>query len=194
MPVKTKTALSQTELNTVKQTPYLELDSEIEKNSNAEILKGKAVIIIDPVTGKALGASDFLSKTSVTFEHQADVVLSQANPVSATLYAILATTTNVRIISISDAIDWAVTQPTLVCTIIVDSNTISATKTTPVNNADHFIVNYVASANFTQDTTQTTSQNRAFLLEGRSVAIYLSSVWAITQPTLLAGRVKYAKR
>ena len=57
--VKTKTALDSATLNAANQTPYLDLDSETDKDSNALKLKGKAVVIIDPVTGKALGASDF---------------------------------------------------------------------------------------------------------------------------------------
>ena len=57
--VKTKTALDQTSLNASNQTPYLDIDSEKDTDSDAQILKAKAVVIIDPLTGKALGASDF---------------------------------------------------------------------------------------------------------------------------------------
>ena len=56
--------------------------------------------------------------TSMTFQHQADAVLSQANPVSATLYTVLGTTANVRILTIDTNVTWAVTQPTpLVCRV-----------------------------------------------------------------------------
>jgi len=49
---------------------------------------------------------------------QPDAVISQANPVSTTLYPVLATNYRVRIITMNAAITWAVTQPTpLVCRV-----------------------------------------------------------------------------
>lgn len=93
MPVKTKTALSQAELNTVKQTPYLELKSRVEQNTNAEILEGRAVVIIDPLTGKALGATDFFKvPTHKTIAKIAVVAVQN------TWYTVLDTTENCKVI------------------------------------------------------------------------------------------------
>ncbi|MCJ7559272.1 hypothetical protein MUO79_01475 [Candidatus Bathyarchaeota archaeon] len=61
---KTKTPLDQTALNITGNTPHLGLDVD-EKEG---ILKAKAVVLIDPLTGRAMGASDFfLAHRVLTF-------------------------------------------------------------------------------------------------------------------------------
>lgn len=125
-----------------------------------------------------------------------DAVLSQANPVSATLYTVLATTRNVRIISVAENITWAVTQPTPLDAIVtIDGQTITYYATNPVSAAGHWARSVGMAANNAQilDATEDYSKHRAFLLEGRSVKVEARITWAITQPTPLVCRVKHAK-
>ncbi len=126
---------------------------------------------------------------------QADAVISQANPVSTTLYTALATAKNVRVISIIAQIDWAVTQPTpleIVCTI--DGQTLIFAKTNPVSGQDYTPLPIMWAAANSQESVTSTAENRArpFLIEGRSIKIEARVTWAITQPTPLICRVKYA--
>ena len=194
--VKTRTSLDATQLNASNQTPYLDIESETEKDTKALILKGKAVVIIDPVTGRALGASDFLSKTSATFQHQTDATLSQANPVSTTLYNVLPLTNNVRLISISTEVTWGVTQPTpLDVVITIDGVSVIFTKTNPVS-ANGYECAFISPEASTQVMSSGGGYSgaRAFLMEGRSVQVDVRITWAVTQPTPLVCRVKWAKR
>lgn len=145
--------------------------------------------VLFPATGNLIGASpDFL------FEHQADAYLSQTNPVSTTLYTVLATTQNVRIISIEADLIWATTQPTpLEVVITIDGQTIIHIQANPANAAAYMAIpleNALANA---QGFSTTQNQTRAFLYEGRSVKIQARITWATTQPTPLVCRVKYAK-
>ena len=188
--VKTKTALDQTALNANNQTPYLDIDSEKDTESDAQILKAKAVVIIDPLTGKALGASDFF------LAQQPDAVISQANPVSTTLYTVLDTTVNCRIYSIATSVTWGVTQPTpLEVVLTIDGNTIIYSKSNPVTATyyDATTVSEQVEASQFLDTSNA-ARTRSFLIEGRSVKVQVRVTWAVTQPTPLVCRVKYAKR
>ena len=55
--VKTKTSLNPVQLNADKQTPYLDIDSEKDPKTDAEIIKGKGVVIIDPQGGGVIGSN-----------------------------------------------------------------------------------------------------------------------------------------
>jgi len=126
---------------------------------------------------------------------QADAVLSQANPVSNTLYTVLATTRNVRIISIATNITWAVTQPTPIEVVFTNDgqtivhqkgNPVSATGYTDLKDAGGTaLLQYLGATDF--------SQYRSFMYEGRSVLVQARITWAVTQPTPLVCRVKWAK-
>jgi hypothetical protein len=127
--------------------------------------------------------------------HQADAAISQANPVSTTLYEVLATTANVRIISIGAQIDWAVTQPTpMEVLVTIDGQVITFSVANPVSGSGHgavidsntIIQALVSGSGFAYNL-------RGFLLEGKSVRVQIRITWAITQPTPLTCRVKYAK-
>ena len=133
-------------------------------------------------------------------KQQADAVLSQANPVSGTVYSVLPATSNVEVISASVIVTWGVTQPTpLVMIATVDSRVITFTKTNPVSaipyepkmtpeNDITIAVLIVGSANSTATQLQVLRQ-----LRGRSVQIGVAVTWAVTQPTPLVSRVRYAK-
>ena len=138
-----------------------------------------------------------LVRTELTFQHQADATLSQTNPVSATLYSVLATTANVRLISIETDLTWATTQPNpLEVVVTIDGVSTIFSFTNPVSATAYFAsLNANAAANAqTLETTDRTATGRPFLLEGRSVKVEVRITWATTQPTPLNVRVKYAKR
>lgn len=130
------------------------------------------------------------------YGHQARTTLSQANPVSTTLYTVLATKTNVRIYSIATAITWAVTQPTpLEIVVTIDGQAPIFLKSNPVSATYYFadLGDYSVAGNNNMGTTDY-SRERAFLFEGKSVKIQARITWAITQPTPLEVIVKYAKK
>lgn len=186
MPVKTKTALDQTRLNTVKTTPYLQLDSETEKGTNSEILKAKAVVIIDPATGEALGASDFFK----FYEYQAPASTSQANPVSATYYTVLNTQANCRLISVRLRTGNGVagTVQALTCKVTIDGQTETATVSNPTANTYYYLA-WSGNAGIALSTTEYTSY-KEFIIEGQSIKVEASVTWTL-QPTPLEGYVKY---
>ena len=129
------------------------------------------------------------------FQQQADAAISQANPVSTTLYEVLATTKNVRIISIAAYVTWAVTQPTpLEVVVSIDGITKIYLIINPVSATTY----HARPTAISDDNNQTLDSSyfdhqRAFLLEGRSVRVQVRVTWAITQPSPLVCRVKYAK-
>jgi len=135
-------------------------------------------------------------RTELTFQHQADAAISQDNPVSGTWYPVLNTTANVRIISISATITWAVTQPTpLEVRVTIDGNTITHFIDNPVSAAKYGAYIEEPGAEDKQSlSTALFSTYRAFMYEGRSVKVEIRITWATTQPTPLVCRVKWAKR
>jgi len=133
---------------------------------------------------------------ALTFKQQADAELTQNNPSNTTLYTVLATTKNVRIIGISFNITWAVTQPTAMRVYItIDGLTIISGIGAPVSGTSYHVD--MVSDNVLISMPATTTDNaqiRAFLLEGRSVKVEVEVDWAVTQPTPLFCRVRYAAR
>lgn len=123
---------------------------------------------------------------------QADAVLNQANPVSETAYTVLATTKNVRVISITVSVAWTVQPTPLEIVVTIDGQTIIWTFTNPVTGTDYYAG---VRAAFTP-TTQPLDANdlapyRAFLLEGRSVKIEARTTGGTVSG--LYATVKYAK-
>ena len=128
-------------------------------------------------------------------EHQADAVLSQANPVSGTWYTVLDTTKNVRIIAIFTNITWATTQPTpLEVRITIDGQTEIFHLDNPTSTTWYELIAWAdgGTGGFLS-AEDYKNLNRPFNLEGRSVKIEARITWATTQPTPLQCRVKYAK-
>ena len=127
---------------------------------------------------------------------QADAVISQANPVSTTLYEVLATTKNVRIISMEADITWAVTQPTpLEIVMTIDGIPVIYRMDNPVSGTGYKprAAQSFAAASQYLTATAATDEIIAFLCEGRSVRVQVRVTWAVTQPTPLGCRVKYAR-
>ena len=129
-------------------------------------------------------------------QRQADAVISQANPVSTTLYEVLALTRNVRVYSMAMRVTWAVTQPTpmdIVATI--DGNSLIYTVANPVSASLYAAQVLEAYPENTQGSVaeNTNTPYRSFLLEGHRVRVQVRVTWAVTQPTPLWCRVKYAR-
>lgn len=143
------------------------------------------------------GTEEFFQNYPPIVKQQADVYFSQTNPVSTTLYEVLPTTANVQIESIADNVTWAVTQPTpleVVVTIdgipkvYVMANPITATNYSPM------VCPALAADAQLQVPTRTDGLLTNMLgLRGRSVRVQVRITWAVTQPTPLVCRVKYAK-
>ena len=188
--VKTKTSLDPTQLNVVNQTPYMDIDSEKDATTDAQILKAKAVILIDPLTGRALGASDFFLAL------QTDAVIAQVNPVSSTLYPVLAATSNCQIIGVSVNVVWTVQPNPLEVVMIIDGITYTFTIANPVSATNYFPRMFSSSdipASQVLGTTDPSfSQGQPYQVEGRSIAISARTTGGTTQA--LNCRVRYAKR
>ncbi len=125
---------------------------------------------------------------------QLEAEISQANPVSGTIYPVIAGT-YVRVISINVWIVWAVTQPNISAVCVVDGQTMIFTFATPGSNVDYF-ASWVANIdlnNMVLETTDRSRTGRPFLFEGRNVTVGVRSVWAITQPDPLNCRVHWAR-
>ncbi len=124
---------------------------------------------------------------------QADAVLSQANPVSTTLYTVLATTKNVRIIYLGLGVTWGVTQPTpLEMVLTVDGNVMTGVQANPVSGQIYSPFWERDSGNLQVSATDYLYL-RGFILEGRSVKVEVRVTWAVTQPSPLVALVKWAK-
>jgi len=130
-----------------------------------------------------------------TFEvpvQQADAVLNQAAPTSGTKYEVLATTKNVRIISIEVNCTWTAQPSPLEVHITIDGQTITYGIANPIS-ATNYLANPNAEKAEDSQILNTSSYHdrRSFLIEGRSVKVEAE----ITGGTVsnLSARIKYAK-
>lgn len=126
-------------------------------------------------------------------EMQADVTLTQANPVSGTLYTVLSTTRNARIYGACARATWDVQPNPLQLHFTVDGNALSHNYTNPVTATWYYPSNYPAAAETAQGMSSTAQPNQdgSFLHEGRSVKVEAETTGGTV--TELASRVKYAK-
>jgi len=128
--------------------------------------------------------------------HQADAAISQVNPVSNQLYTVLATTTNVRIISIAAQVTWAAVQPTpLVVLVTIDGQVITHYVNNPVsaNPYEAIVRPHLPENDQPMLSGFAETARRAFLYEGRSVKVECYITWGVAQPTPLVCRVKWAR-
>lgn len=125
------------------------------------------------------------------FQQQADVAISQANPVSTTLYEVLPTAKNVRVISIYAETTGGTVDP-LDVVVTIDGETITYTVATPGSGTPYFAINR-ANLGETAQALGTTdlSDRNPFIREGRSVKVEARVTWTV-QPNPLQCRVKYA--
>lgn len=133
-------------------------------------------------------------KTNLTFQHQTDATLAQANPVSTTLYPVLATTTNARIIGIEIDVTWTVQPTPLDVVVTIDGITMTFTVANPVSTTKYYASLSTAAAASAQvlETTDRVATRGGFLLEGRSVAVQARTTGGTTSQ--LNARVIYGKR
>ena len=140
---------------------------------------------------------------------QADSVTLIAAPVSGTKYvwragetgagAELGDQSNVRIISINAVLTWATTQPTpLEVHITIDGQAIIHAKVNPVSADFHNAYVSRSTSQVTQSLeTDLVASAAVFfpspLYEGRSFKVEVEITWAVTQPTNLIMRVKWAR-
>jgi len=123
------------------------------------------------------------------FQHQADAILSQANPISGDKYTVLDTTKNVRIIGIQAVVTWTVQPTPLECHITIDGLSLTASQTDPVSGTGYHVE--IVEGGGTFRFTLATHENRAFLVEARSIKIEVETTGGTVSN--LSARVKYAK-
>jgi hypothetical protein len=124
-------------------------------------------------------------------ELQADAVLSQANPVSGTKYAVLPTTRNVRIIGSMIYVTWTVQPNPLELHMLVDGIQCTWAQANPVSPTFYYPYNHPGYAANSQYLDTTRPDNRVFLLEGRSIFVEAEITGGTVNP--LVCRVKYEK-
>ena len=123
------------------------------------------------------------------FEHQADAVLSQANPVSGTKYTVLAATPNVRLIMVHAIVTWTVQPTPLEIHITADGQLLTFPFTNPVT-ATQYAPNSWA-GNDPGGFLSVNALTLAFILEGRSVKVEVETTGGTVSN--IGARVKYAK-
>lgn len=125
------------------------------------------------------------------FEQQADANLTQASAVSGTIYAVLATTKNIRIISIASLDDWSVDTTTLEIHVIIDGLTYIFT-IDPDDNVWYIAKELLSDevpANQVLGLVEETIM--PYFLEGKSVAISVESTGGTSDS--LKCKVRHAK-
>lgn len=134
------------------------------------------------------------SGTVESFEHQADVVLNQVNPVSGTKYTVLNTTPNARIISIVVTCTWTVQPTPLEIHVTIDGQAYTFYKDDPATVTFYEVDIHGRDVPLLGDMEGAGAYQtyRSFLLEGRSVKIEAEITGGTV--TLLYARVKYAKK
>lgn len=134
---------------------------------------------------------------NTVFVQQADAALSQDNPVSDQLYTVLATTANVSLDSVFAMVTWAITQPTNLRIIITtDGIVVTYLFAAPVTATGYSVLLNRSGAAVAQSLIGIADTSTLLALQhssGRSVKIQVAITWAVTQPTPLVCRVKYAR-
>lgn len=103
------------------------------------------------------------------FVHQADAVLNQANPVSGTLYTVLDTTKNVRLIALVVKVTFSVQPTPLEVHITVDGQTLLFSQTDPSSATNYYLFVHPTAPGLTITGEELT--RKPFVLEGRSMKI-----------------------
>jgi hypothetical protein len=102
---------------------------------------------------------------------------------------------NVRILGIACDVAWVVTQPTpLEIVMTIDGQVLTFVQANPVSGSFYFPWIREFNANNALDmSVASQAPDKAFLIEGKSLKIEVRITWAITQPTPLEVRVKWAR-
>jgi hypothetical protein len=123
--------------------------------------------------------------------HQADVTLSQNNPVSGVLYTVLDTTTLVRIVSFSVTVTWTVQPSPLDLVITIDGNTLTFTQANPVSAQPYTPDMRGFNPENALGLSAGTNDYRAFILEGKTVKIEARTTGGTVSN--LSARVKWGR-
>lgn len=130
--------------------------------------------------------------------HQADAFLSQANPVSGTLYGVGALATALSNVSIKSAVarvTWTVQPTPLEIVIVVDGDTITHAFPNPVSATSYGIADSIAFS-FAAPAAQNliaahTAATIPIVYEGQSVQVFARTTGGTVQ--LLECRVRYKR-
>jgi len=142
--------------------------------------------------------SDMLDtiRTELTFQHQADAVLSQASPASGTLYTVLDTTANVMIYGIFVKVTWTVQPTPLEIVVTIDGITLTYGVANPVSTQNYrpYWSFRTAALNklIASDDGGTDASFGVPFIEGRSVKVEARTTGGTVSS--LDCIVKYAKR
>lgn len=99
-------------------------------------------------------------------ELQADATLTQANPVSGTKYAVIATNNNVRLRAAYANVTWTVQPTPLELHFTVDGQALTMTQVDPVSTTV-YLASQGSGANFVAETNEYANR-LSYLIEGRS--------------------------
>jgi len=137
--------------------------------------------------------TEILSYLPVPPEYQEDGYIDQANPVSGTQYEVLATTPNARIIGIGAVVTWTVQPTPLEIWIAIDGQTIRLYVDSPTNNTWYNARIYEQLSDVVGHplSTGVMSEERTFLIEGRSIRIQAETTGGTT--SRLRSRVKWER-
>jgi len=129
-------------------------------------------------------------------QQQADAAINQAGPVSTTLYDVLATAFNVRILSISVSVIWTVQPTPLEIVITIDGITIIHAVTNPISTTSYLCVpgkDVAPATQYLLAMTGVTPEELGpvILYEGRTVRVQARTTGGTVQN--LIARVKWAR-
>ena len=107
------------------------------------------------------------------YEHQDDVAINQANPISGTPYAVLPVTTFVRVIAAGSYCTWTVQPTPLQLHFVIDGAAISYSIVNPGSVVAYTPSHYATDPPLNQAMIGEGAEsfNRPFLLEGKSILI-----------------------
>jgi hypothetical protein len=123
--------------------------------------------------------------------HQGDATLSVDNPISGTKYTVLATTRNVRIITICVKVIWTVQPTPLEAHITANGVNITLSFTNPVTATWYFDILFNPNNDDGALSAANPTSTRPFLLESQSVKIEVETTGGTVSN--LSARVKWAR-
>ena len=127
------------------------------------------------------------------WQRQPDAVIAQANPVSGTLYPVLAATEDVSIISISIKVTWTVQPDPLQVHTIIDGNIITYNQANPVSTTNYYPVTipYANEVNQAMDSGSDLALRTSYPMDGQDVAVSAETTGGTVSN--LTCRVKWAR-
>ena len=126
-----------------------------------------------------------------SYEHQVDLVLNQAAPISGTMYEVLPVTSKVRIIALEADVTWTVQPTPLQIHVITDGVTVIYTIANPASGTFYQARHRVYAVEATQALAAiVTDDLQCFLLEGKSIQVLAETTGGTVSN--LSCRVKYA--